>query len=1280
MRLVKLWVERFQCIESAEVEFGQGLNVLYGPNDLGKTSLAWAIRSVLLLQHSSTAHERFVSWHGGGEPAVTLTLTDDTHRYWRIQKVFSAGTAGRSLLESSKDGRSFTQEATGRNVDERVRQLLRWGVHAKLGGRGGPQGLPASFLTHVLLADQDDVRKILFDASLTKDPDESGRQRLTEALGALAQDPRFKAILNRAQVQVDRAFTSTGRQKRSADSPFIEIAKRLEALQQQRDDLRQKEKDTELAEADLQAKHTERERISLELEQKHEIANRLAAALVAQDRRDMVARDLEAETARLANVNARRADAERIHAELARHEQVIRDAGTVQEQLREQVAQLESERTTRRAALDEATTAASHTPSPEQRAHLESVREAIAAATRAADTAQGEHAEIAALAKVVATQGVALHHASAEGQSSERAHEAARNEDQIARGVLEAARDQLREATSGDQARVRALRSAELSKRGAEIDALEADVARRSERIAACERLASEAAAADAARGAASQKLEATRQEVNEAESGIAALERDQAFLERVLRYDDLVAARGRLAEAHQAAEEATRQLNTAARLRAEANALRASLRPGVPDVVAIDKLQRLLNELRLGEAKLGAVSVQVRPARALRVEIERDGVRQPARELAEPTVLSAAGRVVIAIEGVGDFDVRGGDDVVRSEVETLQARWQAQAAPVLRACQAETVDEVVQLRRDADRTLAQLEDRLRDAQTHEQLAQQRRPDNLEPLAQEVASIERELHADIAALAAHHATFGTSVRRDTTDRIEHQKRERSASTAKQQERRESLARQEAAIESLEREVRDARSKLTERESGLDAPWPAALERTNAERDRIRLERQQVKTLTEALASESGQGEAAARAAIKAAEARIAKAASELAEAERGATQAREARATARAALAASVDRARTIDGRCGRLGELDPDAPVLDVGPWQREASHATARVEALRAQLETLSKSLDAESLARQAAATAARAALNTLEAAIQQDRERLEAASHGERTARTQLDRLRGEETRIQIELASVDTEATAARIGALKCELAALPPAKDRYSRAQQQEIEARLAELSTQQEELKTAIERARGGLEKVGGAVVREQAQEIDDAIRGAQAEQHQIEVEFSAWKLLVEALRSSEATEAQHLGRALATPVSDRFRKLTGGRYGAVELDAQLAAQGLHAAGHLRDISVLSAGTQDQLATLLRLCIAEHVKSSIVLDDHLSQSDPGRIAWFNNALRTAAMGVQIIVITCRPGELLSPEEFPADGEPLRSASGGLMRAIALERSIRRFAR
>ena len=66
--------EGLRGIREADVEFGPGLNVLYGPNDLGKSTLADAIRLALLLPHTSTHIEQFVPWTGGQNPVVELTF------------------------------------------------------------------------------------------------------------------------------------------------------------------------------------------------------------------------------------------------------------------------------------------------------------------------------------------------------------------------------------------------------------------------------------------------------------------------------------------------------------------------------------------------------------------------------------------------------------------------------------------------------------------------------------------------------------------------------------------------------------------------------------------------------------------------------------------------------------------------------------------------------------------------------------------------------------------------------------------------------------------------------------------------------------------------------------------------------------------------------------------------------------------------------------------------------------------------------------------------------
>ena len=62
----------------------------------------------------------------------------------------------------------------------------------------------------------------------------------------------------------------------------------------------------------------------------------------------------------------------------------------------------------------------------------------------------------------------------------------------------------------------------------------------------------------------------------------------------------------------------------------------------------------------------------------------------------------------------------------------------------------------------------------------------------------------------------------------------------------------------------------------------------------------------------------------------------------------------------------------------------------------------------------------------------------------------------------------------------------------------------------------------------------------------------------------------------------------------------------------------------------------------LSVGTQEQLATLLRLAIAEALESFLVLDDQLTQSDAQRMDWLRDALERTSRNIQIVVFTCRP--------------------------------------
>ena len=133
MKLLSLKVENFRSIGKAKIDFGPGLNVLHGPNDLGKSSLAYAIRAALLLQAGSKESEDFVPWGGTADPHVELVFQTEPQRIWRVKKTFGAGA--QAFLDESRDGADFHVEVRGREVVGRLRELLRWGISPP-GGKG----------------------------------------------------------------------------------------------------------------------------------------------------------------------------------------------------------------------------------------------------------------------------------------------------------------------------------------------------------------------------------------------------------------------------------------------------------------------------------------------------------------------------------------------------------------------------------------------------------------------------------------------------------------------------------------------------------------------------------------------------------------------------------------------------------------------------------------------------------------------------------------------------------------------------------------------------------------------------------------------------------------------------------------------------------------------------------------------------------------------------------------------------------------------------------------
>lgn len=247
MRLRQLRIMNFAAIGSVEVEFGPGLNVLYGPNDLGKSTVVAAIRLGLLLPHTSTHCDQYIGWTGSDDPVVEMTFETEAQRIWRIRKQFGKG--GSSLLQESRNGRDFDDVERGRKVDATLREILRWGI-PEPGGSGGAKGLPASFLVTALLSPQDDVSAILRN-SLQNDPTGSGKEQIAAALQAVAQDPLFVALLRETQARRDAAYTDKGAKKTARGSVFKAAADRLVETRDEKERLQRIVAESEGAERQL---------------------------------------------------------------------------------------------------------------------------------------------------------------------------------------------------------------------------------------------------------------------------------------------------------------------------------------------------------------------------------------------------------------------------------------------------------------------------------------------------------------------------------------------------------------------------------------------------------------------------------------------------------------------------------------------------------------------------------------------------------------------------------------------------------------------------------------------------------------------------------------------------------------------------------------------------------------------------------------------------------------------------------------------------------------------
>ncbi|WP_157967103.1 AAA family ATPase [Elioraea thermophila] len=160
-----------------------------------------------------------------------------------------------------------------------------------------------------------------------------------------------------------------------------------------------------------------------------------------------------------------------------------------------------------------------------------------------------------------------------------------------------------------------------------------------------------------------------------------------------------------------------------------------------------------------------------------------------------------------------------------------------------------------------------------------------------------------------------------------------------------------------------------------------------------------------------------------------------------------------------------------------------------------------------------------------------------------------------------------------------------------------------------------------------------------------------EAEGLDDRLAALAEECEQLERERRALERERDGLRLLDRILAEEEERAkaewvapVARAVGPWLAKVLGAE--AVEIDQGLGVVTIRRSGRAERVEILSAGTQEQIAVLVRLAFADLLErqgkpAPVILDDALVFSDDARIARMFDVLTEAAKTLQIILLTCR---------------------------------------
>jgi len=229
MHVKSIHVRSFGTLDQLDVELEDGLNVINGPNEAGKSTLMRAAWLCLMWPCRSQSEAiRSIEPNQGGTPEVRVILEDDGTTY-KMEKTFDGSSGSAHLRVRWPDG--SVDDYTDDDAESRLRTAIGVG---ELGGR--PKS-PVHYGFWPAVWARQDERHLDPGKHLVE---HGSRDSLSTVLAEISGDVLAGPgadVVDQAKDEYDRFYTSSGNFTSRSGAPLYKAQERLDELQEQFDQL-----------------------------------------------------------------------------------------------------------------------------------------------------------------------------------------------------------------------------------------------------------------------------------------------------------------------------------------------------------------------------------------------------------------------------------------------------------------------------------------------------------------------------------------------------------------------------------------------------------------------------------------------------------------------------------------------------------------------------------------------------------------------------------------------------------------------------------------------------------------------------------------------------------------------------------------------------------------------------------------------------------------------------------------------------------------------------------